>query len=248
MKNLPLIFLGVFAALALSWGGLILGSQIQIGHLEPYVGPKGGVPGGETIRYPDASPKGGMASAGKDEYIKLGCIYCHSQQIRPAELFSDRRVADLNKDGSPQLDAHGKPVFHLEKTGDIARNWGPRHTVARDYITQDRVMLGTMRTGPDLANVGSRTAADWNYLHLFDPTITSPKSNMAPFAFLFKKVELKDGEKEPARALKLSDEYLAAHKLAKNIRFVPTERADNLVAYLMSLRIDTDLPESRIKE
>ena len=223
MKNLPLIFLGVFAALALSWGGLILGSQIQIGHLEPYVGPKGGVPGGETIRYPEASPKGGMASAGKDEYIKLGCIYCHSQQIRPAELFEA-----------------GK--------GDIARGWGPRHTVARDYITQDRVMLGTMRTGPDLANVGSRTAADWNYLHLFDPTITSPKSNMAPFAFLFKKVELAEGDKEPARALKLSDDYLAAHKLAKNIRFVPTERADNLVAYLMSLRIDTDLPESRIKE
>lgn len=223
MKNLPLIFLGVFAALALSWGGLILGSQIQIGHLEPYVGPKGGVKDAEMIRYPESSPKGGMASAGKDEYIKLGCIYCHSQQIRPAELFEA-----------------GK--------GDIARGWGPRHTVARDYITQDRVLLGTMRTGPDLANVGARTAADWHYLHLFDPKITSEGSNMAPFAFLYKKVELKDGDKEPVRALKLTNEYLDAHHIARNIRFVPTERVDNLVAYLMSLRIDTDLPESRIKE
>lgn len=223
MKNLPLIFLGVFAAIAFSWAGLILSAQVQIGHLEPYVGPKGGVKDAETIRYPEATPKGGKIASGKDEYIKLGCIYCHTQQVRPAELF------DAGK-------------------GDIARNWGPRHTVARDYITQDRVLLGTMRTGPDLANVGTRTSAEWNLQHLFDPTLTSPGSNMAPFAFLFKKVEVKDGAAAPANAIKLPEKYRLEHGISLNTYFVPTERADNLVAYLMSLKIEQDLPESRIKE
>jgi cytochrome c oxidase cbb3-type subunit 2 len=215
MKNLPLIFCGVFATIAFSWAGLILTSQIQYGHLQP------AVVGDITV--PSRSPQGGPAASGKDEYIKLGCIYCHTQQIRPAELFA-------------------------EGQGDIARGWGPRNTVARDYITQERVLLGTMRTGPDLANVGARLAPDWHYLHLFDPTITSKGSNMAPFAFLYKKVELKAGDAEPVSALKLTPEYLKSKGIAENIRFVPTERADNLVAYLMSLKVEGSLPEAKIKE
>ena len=248
MKNLPLFFCGAFATIAFSWTGLILTSQIQYGHLQPYVGPKGGVTGGDTIRYPEPTPKGGAVAAGRDEYIKLGCLYCHTQQVRPASLFPDRKVYDTDKAGKPVLDAHGHPKFHLEHTGDIARGWGPRHTVARDYITQDRVLLGTMRTGPDLANVGARLAPDWHYLHFFDPTLTSPGSNMAPFAFLYKKVELKPGEAEPARALKLPPEYRTKHRIADNVRYVPTERVDNLIAYLMSLKIEGDLPEARIKD
>lgn len=215
MKNLPLIFCGVFATIAFSWAGLILTSQVQYGHLQPAVV--------GDISVPSRSPQGGPIAAGKDEYIKLGCIYCHTQQIRPAELFP-------------------------EGQGDIARGWGKRNTVARDYITQERVMLGTMRTGPDLADVGSRLAPDWHYLHLFDPTITSKGSNMAPFAFLYKKVDVSGGRPVPANAIKLSPEYRKEHGIADNIHIVPTERADNLVAYLMSLKIEGSLPEAKIKE
>ncbi len=221
MKNLPLIFCGVFATIAFSWAGLILTSQVQYGHLRPIVV--------GDISVPSRSPQGGPAAAGKDEYIKLGCIYCHSQQIRPAELFKEEGKDEIT-------------------TGDIARGWGPRNTVARDYITQERVLLGTMRTGPDLANVGARLAPDWHYLHFFDPTITSKGSNMAPFAFLYTKVKLEDGKPVPARALKLSAEYRKEHGIADNIHFVPTERVDNLVAYLMSLKIEGSLPEAKIKE
>lgn len=215
MKNLPLIFCGVFATIAFSWTGLILTSQVQYGHLQPIVV--------GDISVPSRSPQGGPAAAGKDEYIKLGCIYCHTQQIRPAELFA-------------------------EGQGDIARGWAPRNTVARDYITQERVLLGTMRTGPDLANVGARLAPDWHYLHFFDPTITSKGSNMPPFAFLYDKVTLKDGQPVPARAIKLTPEYRKEHGIADNIHFVPTKRVDNLVAYLMSLKVEGSLPEAKIKE
>lgn len=223
MKNLPLFFCGAFATIAFSWTGLILSSQIQYGHLTPYVGPKGGVSGADTIRVPEPTPKGGPVAAGRDEYIKLGCIYCHTQQIRPAALFPKGQ-------------------------GDIARGWGPRHTVARDYITQDRVLLGTMRTGPDLANVGARLTPDWHLLHFFDPRIMSPGSNMAPFAFLYEKVELKDGQPVPARAIKLPEEYRKKKGIPDNVQYLPTERVDNLIAYLMSLKVEGDLPEARIKD
>jgi cytochrome c oxidase cbb3-type subunit 2 len=39
---------------------------------------------------------------------------------------------------------------------DIARNWGQRRSVARDYIFDRPHLMGTMRTGPDLANIGAR--------------------------------------------------------------------------------------------
>ena len=187
------------------------------------------------------SPLGAVA-LGRAEYQKLGCIYCHTQQVRPRELF-----------------APGK--------GDIdARDFAPRHTVARDYVTQDRVFLGTMRTGPDLANIGNRKKAafikvkdadgkevetnmvassDWHMLHMYDPQLTSPGSNMAPFPFLYKKVV---ADTKPARALDLDEKYRAAHGIAPNEYIVPTERVDNLIAYLMTLKVEQSLPESPIKE
>ena len=108
-------------------------------------------------------------------------------------------------------------------------------------------MLGTMRTGPDLADVGSRLDAGWHLLHFFDPTITSKGSNMAPFSFLYKKVELKDGEPVPARAIKLPDDYRKEKGIAANVHSVPTERVDNLIAYMMRLKIEGSLPESPVK-
>lgn len=215
MKNLPIIFAGAFATIAFSWTGLVLTSQIQYGKLTPYVK--------DDVRHPAPVPKGGAIAAGRDEYRRLGCIYCHSQQVRPAELF-----------------APGK--------GDIARGFAPRHTVARDYIMQDRVFLGTMRTGPDLANVGARYGADWHLLHMYDPQLTSPGSNMAPFRFLYKKVVVAPGAPAPARALKFDDAYRVARGIAANEYVVPTERVDNLIAYLMSLKVEQSLPESRIQE
>lgn len=260
MKSLPLIFAGVFATVAFSWSGLLLTSQIQYGKLTPYEGPAGGVPGADVIRYPYPSPKGGAQAAGRDEYIRLGCIYCHTQQVRPAELFEivkgyERHKQEYDANGAPiplpegvrdgdlKLGEDGKPI-PIPK-GDIARGFGPRNTVARDYIMQDRVLLGTMRTGPDLANVGARTSADWHLNHMYDPQLTSPGSNMPPFRFLYKKVVAATA---PARALTLSAQYRAEHGLAANEHIVPTERVDNLIAYLMSLKIGPSLPEAKIKE
>jgi cbb3-type cytochrome oxidase cytochrome c subunit len=123
MKGLKSLFLGVFAVFAFSWLGLALVPNAQIGHLNPQSDEEG------TDIYP--VPPSGMAQSGQKVYTANGCVYCHSQQVRP------------DYDSS-----------------DIERKWGDRRSAPRDYIFQRPVMLGKMRMGPDLANIGKRAPAD----------------------------------------------------------------------------------------
>jgi len=225
MKNLPLLFCGIFFALAFSFTGLILSSNIQLGSLtqttETLV-PSDADPSvmvmadGEPL-YPQAYV--GLAQQGKQEYISLGCMYCHSQQVRRSEFGAD-----------------------------IDRGWGPRQTVARDYIMQDRVLLGTMRTGPDLAHLGGRYAGqagrDWNHIHLYNPQIVSEGSTMPPFAFLYD-VRKIDREGSP-KALTFPPNSPYAPDPGYEV--VPTRRAEALVEYLLSLKVDYSLPEAPIIE
>jgi cytochrome c oxidase cbb3-type subunit 2 len=149
MNHGPLLFLGIFLTLASSWCGLVLIPHAQFGRLQA-------VKLEDTNEfYPPGRP--GLAQQGRQIYRANGCIYCHSQQVRP-EGFG----------------------------ADIQRNWGKRRSVARDYLNDKPAMLGTMRTGPDLTSVGSRQAsASWHLLHLYNPQITSPGSIMPPFRFMF---------------------------------------------------------------
>ena len=92
----------------------------------------------------------------------------------------------------------------------LHRGWGVRRTVARDYIYEKPLLLGYMRFGPDLANIGTRKDKDnpdkysaaWHYLHLYDPELTSPGSIMPSYKFLFEKRKIV-GQMD-AEALKLT--------------------------------------------
>jgi cytochrome c oxidase cbb3-type subunit 2 len=95
--------------------------------------------------------------AGRRVYIENGCVYCHSQQVRD-------------------------PAF----TTDVDRGWGARATVPADYVHDRPHLLGTMRTGPDLINVGQRLPdMDWHLIHLYDPRSLVSWSTMPAFPFLF---------------------------------------------------------------
>jgi cytochrome c oxidase cbb3-type subunit 2 len=82
MKNGPVFFIGIFAALTLSWGGIVLGTHAQLGGLTPY--------------YDDAEGNSfpqrwsGLAAQGEQVYIDLGCAACHTQQVRRPEFGSDQ--------------------------------------------------------------------------------------------------------------------------------------------------------------
>src|SRR5215207_2378703 len=134
MDRGPLIFLGVFLTIASSWLGLVFAPYIQLEELPPATNESGEV-------YP--RPLQGIAVDGREVYRANGCMYCHSQQVRPANFAADTR-----------------------------QGWG-RRTVPRDYLYDRPVMLGTMRTGPDLTNIGKRTPGVsgqvYHHKHLYDP-------------------------------------------------------------------------------
>lgn len=68
------IFLGVFAALVSSWGGLVLAPYFQLGRQGPVEIKETGA------LYPPARP--GLAARGAAVYVAQGCAYCHSQEVR----------------------------------------------------------------------------------------------------------------------------------------------------------------------
>ena len=217
MKNLPLLFCGILIALAASFTGLVLSSYIQLGSLSQT---------SETLDEDGNPVEGdpmfpikvpGLAQQGKQVYTELGCAYCHTQQVRRADFGSD-----------------------------VEREWGKRATVARDYITQQRVLIGTQRIGPDLTNVGERlTDKDWYHQYLYNPKMVSAGAALMPaYPFLY---ETRQIEGAPA-ANALQFEPGSAYAPEAGYEVVPTARAEALVEYLLSLQLNYSLPEAPISE
>jgi len=163
----PLLFLGILLSTALSFWGLVIGPTFQIGRQEI------------TNAYP--AIRVGAAQRGAEVYRSLGCVECHTQQVRPRGYGTD-----------------------------IERGWGIRRTVAQDHLYDRPALVGNLRIGPDLANIGARQPdARWHFDHLYDPRKVVPGSMMPPYRFLF---EVREG------------------------KVIPTDDAEALVAYLLSLQ------------
>lgn len=143
---------------------------------------------------------------GRQVYMANGCIYCHSQQVRD-------------------------PIISV----DVERGWG-RPSYPSDYVHDFPALLGTMRTGPDLINVGTRLAdVNWHLIHLFQPRAVVPWSIMPAYTFLFE-IKRKPGPLD--QLLVVPEAFRPAGRVV-----VITEDARDLVAYLLSLRRDMPPPE-----
>jgi cytochrome c oxidase cbb3-type subunit II len=102
-----------------------------------------------------------------------------------------------------------------------------------DYADAAPPLVGTERTGPDLANAGVRQpSVMWNLLHLFNPRSMVPDSVMPGFPWYF---EIVDRARAPAGAndlvLVLAEPFLPPGKVA-----LPHREALDLVAYLETLK------------
>lgn len=150
---------------------------------------------------PDLQPYTEEQLRGRQVYISNGCLYCHSQQVRD-------------------------PAF----TTDVDRGWGSRATVPEDYVYDRPHLLGTMRTGPDLINIGQRIPSeDWHLLHLYDPRALVAWSTMPAFPFLFEEKRPEDvGPND--RVVPMS-----GPRMKDGITVVARPDALALVAYLISL-------------
>ena len=141
MRGLTPLLLGIFGTFAFSWAGLVAIPNAQIGHLEPQMDEEA------TDVYP--APESGLVERGRKVYIANGCVYCHTQQVRPAYA-----------------------------AADLDRAWGVRRSAPRDYLFERPALLGRMRMGPDLANVGRRQPADDE--GAAPPSATAPSPGAQP--------------------------------------------------------------------
>jgi cytochrome c oxidase cbb3-type subunit 2 len=110
---------------------------------------------------PTSQPFTAEEMDGLGVYVAEGCLFCHTQQVRP--LLQDRRF--------------GRPSV----PGDYAR------LERLDVWRGPPAVLGTERTGPDLSDIGRRQpSAVWHYIHLYQPRAVVQGSVMAALPWLFR--------------------------------------------------------------
>jgi cytochrome c oxidase cbb3-type subunit 2 len=103
-----------------------------------------------------------------------------------------------------------------------------RPSRAGDYAFEDPPMLGTERTGPDLADVGTRQPSDaWHLIHLYDPRAVVPQSVMPAYRWYF----VEEGQAEPGDVVA---PVPAGHAPPGKV-IVAGPDAKALVRYLLSL-------------
>ena len=147
---------------------------------------------------PGLKPYTSAQLRGREVYIANGCAYCHTPQPR------DRNFGP-----------------------DAERGWG-RASVPADYVFDRPHLLGSMRTGPDLFNIGVRQPSkDWHLGHLYQPRAYVPGSIMPSYPYLF---YVKAAAEEGEQVLTLPPGYGPVGKVV-----VPTPDALDLVKYLQGL-------------
>ena len=117
-----------------------------------FSGDVGAQPFGQLVGYTSAQERG------RRVYQREGCVYCHSQQIRP--LANEIKRYTIGTSVPPIADE-------------------------REYIWDQPHFLGTRRIGPDLSRVGGKYSDDWHYSHFYYPRQMVPGSIMPAFTWLF---------------------------------------------------------------
>lgn len=160
---------------------------------------------------PGLKPYTAQQLRGRTQYVAQGCIYCHSQQPRS-----------------------------IDQAPDAERGWG-RASVASDYAYDRPHLLGTMRTGPDLFNVGARLPSrGWHLTHLYQPRAIFGWSIMPAYPYLFERKE----HAEPGDVVVI----LPADRAPKKGVIVAKREALDLVAYLQSLDHTFPAPSRAVRD
>ena len=166
---------------------------------------------GRDARPPGLRPYTAQEARGRVQYIAEGCISCHSQQPR-------------SSDQAP----------------DDERGWG-RASVAADYAFDRPHLLGTMRSGPDLLNVGARLpSASWHLTHFYQPRSIFDWSLMPAYPYMF---EIKMRAVAGDVVVWVPPEYRPKAGIV-----VAKPEALDLVAYLLSLDRTYPAPVNGVRD
>ncbi|MDR3709066.1 MAG: cbb3-type cytochrome c oxidase subunit II [Capsulimonadaceae bacterium] len=111
-----------------------------------------------------------LEEEGRLVYQREGCMYCHTQQVRP--LRTEMIRYGIHHSPAPPADE-------------------------REGIYDEPHFLGTKRNGPDLSRVGGKYSDDWQFSHLYNPQQMVPGSIMPAFTWLFSNANPADPSMAP---------------------------------------------------
>lgn len=159
------------------------------------------------------------------------------ESVRDAALSAQSPYTETELRGRQRYIEYGCIYCHSQQVRDPSVGadrhfgWG-RASVPSDYIHDDPPLLGTSRTGPDLSNIGSRQPSrEWLHLHFYNPRLLVSWSIMPPFPFLY---EVRESESAP------DPSAIAIPGEGPKRWAIPSPAAEDLVAYLQSLKRDRD--------
>ncbi|MFT6310959.1 MAG: cytochrome c oxidase cbb3-type subunit 2 [Porticoccus sp.] len=110
------------------------------------------------------------------------------------------------------------------------------YSVAGEHVYEHPFLWGSKRTGPDLARVGERYSDDWHRLHLIDPRMVVPESNMPAFPFLFENTLTGEDTAAKMTALRfVGVPYTDADIAGAQAAVEGTTEGDALIVYLQQL-------------
>ena len=102
---------------------------------------------------------------------------------QPSDIFRFRTTQE--DEGRKLYIANGCINCHSQSVRLV--DWGlgaERIAQAGDYVTDRPILLGSIRTGPDLSQAGGEHPDDWHTAHFINPRYTRPNSIMPPWKFL----------------------------------------------------------------
>lgn len=217
-RNLALVLV---AALVLPWVFLIATPSCQMRNLAPVA------LGDDNLGVSaDYYPSHQTFAAGAKIYQQEGCMLCHSQMLRDPRAGDDIfRLGWGREQGLDTDEPENSPIA--------------RPSLREDYMGEKYAPLGLERVGPDLSNVGHRRPdRNWHLLHLYQPRAVTHWSTMPPMKHLF---DVRKIAGQPSKAaLRLPDGYGPKD----GYEVVPTEEAEILVQYLLSLKRDSQAPDA----
>ena len=179
---------------------------------------------------------GRRASGGAALGLPVGEWETIGTGLNPADASKARNfLAAAGASVDVQVRFRGEDLMQNEHSNPEGRGWGRRRSVAQDYLFAEPPMLGSVRIGPDLVNVGARHTRDALMRILLNPRIIRKDSKMPQHRFLFELA----GEGEQGQHI-IHDGDNA---------YKPTADAEALVDYLLSLKgANYPLPEAPVNQ
>lgn len=162
-------------------------------------------------------------------------VQANTTPLPTAEVLTPEQQAGMRVFiGEGCVACHTQQVRNIE----MDQRWGGRPSLPADYAWRQRLdvwratpsTLGSERTGPDLTEVAVRQPSDlWHLLHLYQPRSVVKESIMPAFPWLFQ-------DSVAGTPAGLALHVPAGYREPGSHVIVPTRRAQQLVAYLLSLK------------